>query len=282
VDVVVPFAGPQPALDVALARMAVIRLRDGDTVLVADNRPGASDSTGDGVALVAAGERRSSYYARNRGAERGQAPWIVFLDADVEPHPAVLDAYFDPAPGERTAVLAGAVSDSRAEAGAPRYAALAGLMTQENTLGSGEFAYAKTANCAVRRAAFEQVGGFRDDIRSGGDADLCFRLRAAGWRLEHRPDARVEHHARQTIAGLLAQRAKHGAGAAWLERNHPGLHHPRYGPRRLAAWLLRGSAQALRARLRGDRDGALVAALDPLSALALEADRLVPNRARRR
>ena len=48
-------------------------------------------------------------------------------------------------------------------------------MSQRNTL-TGVRPYAQTAHCAVRRSAFEAVGGFREDIRSGGDADLCFRL----------------------------------------------------------------------------------------------------------
>ena len=45
---------------------------------------------------------------------------------------------------------------------AMRYAALRSRMTQDNTLGLGEWAYAQTANCAIRRSAFQAVGGFRD------------------------------------------------------------------------------------------------------------------------
>src|SRR5581483_10196456 len=81
--------------------------------------------------------------------------------------------------------------------------------------------FAQTANCAVRRAAFQSVGGFAE-VRSGGDADLCLRLRAAGWRLEERRHAAVLHLNRANLASLLAQRARHGAGAAWLARRHPG------------------------------------------------------------
>lgn len=40
----------------------------------------------------------------------------------------------------------------------------------------------------MRRAAFEQVGGFSDDyFLYGEDADLCHRLRASGWRLLAHP-----------------------------------------------------------------------------------------------
>ena len=50
------------------------------------------------------------------------------------------------------------------------------------------------------RAALEP---FREDVRSGGDADLCWRLAAAGWELERRTGAAVVHRNRATIGALL-------------------------------------------------------------------------------
>ena len=35
----------------------------------------------------------------------------------------------------------------------------------------------------MRRAAFEAVGGFRDDLIAGEEPELCVRLRAAGWQI---------------------------------------------------------------------------------------------------
>ena len=95
-------------------------------------------------------------------------------------------------------------------------------MSQEITLADDQWAFAQTANAAVRRKAFEQVGGFEAGVRSGGDADLCFRIRAAGWDLERREQAAVVHRNRQTVPRMLAQRARHGAGAAWLSERWPG------------------------------------------------------------
>ena len=227
VDIVVPFAGSDDELDDLLARVRAIRRGPDDTLTVVDNR--AQGRTGEPDVLCAPGQP-SSYYARNRGAERGHAPWILFIDADVDPPPDLLDRYFDTEPRERSGVLAGGIVDeplSDQPTLAERYAVKAEQMSQENTLKAGPWAYAQTANAAVRREAFEQIGGFEEGIRSGGDADLCFRIRVAGWELEGRPDARIVHRNRTTAKAFFRQKARHGAGAGWLNTRYPGSFPPR-------------------------------------------------------
>jgi GT2 family glycosyltransferase len=284
VDVVVPFLGSAASLGGLVARLSSLQLRDGDTVTVADNRP-AGEPVVDGrgrVAVVRAPERRSSYHARNAGAAAGRAEWLVFLDGDVEPPADLLDRYFDVRPGERTGVLVGGVRDEEVGPGGPavaRYTELRRSMDQSNTLGLGEWGYAQTANCAVRRAAFDDVDGFRPDVRSGGDADLCFRIRAAGWGMESRADAFVLHRSRTSLRKLLRQRARHGAGAGWLAERYPGSFPKRRWPG-LAVWALTSEARAAADAARGRRDDALVHAIEPLSVWAHEVGRLLPNTSR--
>jgi GT2 family glycosyltransferase len=275
VDVVVPFAGTDDALRAALARLARLDLGPQDTLVIADNRVGqtAAGLVPEGVRAVDAGGRGGSYFARNRGAEAGTNPWIVFLDADTEPPPDLVESYFEDVPGDRVAVLGGAVVDEEPagadSAIAVRFAHRFELMSQDRTMARPEFAYVQTANCAVRRAAFEEVGGFDEEIRSGGDADLCFRLRRAGWSIERRIGARVVHHSRTTLRALLRQRARVGAGARWLEERYPG-----FAPRRSLVRTVGGNARLLLrgalAAVRGRREDAIAATLQGLTDAAFQ------------
>lgn len=284
VDVVLPFRGSDAQLALVVERLAALELGPGETVTVADNRAGSADAAQDHVSILGAGELQTSYHARNRAAAQGSAAWIVFLDADVLPPPDLLDRYFATPPHETTGVLAGAVVDEEpppAAAPAPRYAWLKQSMSQEITLSHAGWAFAQTANAAVRRQAFEQVGGFEPNIRSGGDADLCFRIKAAGWELERRPEAAAIHHNRQTIPRMLAQRARHGAGANWLAHRWPGALPRRTWPG-LALWSIKRTIQGLKAAASNDRDRALLGLLDGPAVWAFELGRLIPNRPRPR
>jgi GT2 family glycosyltransferase len=285
VDVVVPFRGGADELTELLVRLSRLHVRDGDTLTIVDNSPQPAAAEDEfSVRVVRAAEIHTSYYARNRGAAGGRSPWILFIDADVEPPPDLLDAYFDPAPEPGTAVLAGGVRDEDAPADggatlAERFAALRRPMAQENTMNGGPWSYAQTANCAVRRDAFDAVGGFVAGVRSGGDADLCFRLRAAGHGIEARPRAAIVHRNRTTLRALLRQRARHGAGAAWLNRGHPGAFPP---DRSLGNvwWSVRDAATTARAVASGRHDEAVLHGVRILWYWAFELGRFLPNRPR--
>ena len=285
VDVVIPFRGSRAALGELQARLRKLQLGPRDTVTVVDNAPvrlseSSRDASPPGV--LRAGERQSAYHARNRGAGAGSADWLVFLDADVDSVPDLIDRYFAQPPDDSTAVLIGAVRDQIAQPGhresiAARYARLRGLMDHDNNL-LQDRPYAKTANCAIRRAAFDGIGGFCDDVRSGGDADICFRLSQAGWTLETRLEAQAVHRARRRLVDLLGQRARHGSGGQWLEQAYPGFVGSRVGTTTLVKSCVVGSLHALRCIPRGDVDEAVVRFLDPLSSAAFEIGRHVSNR----
>ncbi|MCW3038233.1 MAG: hypothetical protein JWM31_138 [Solirubrobacterales bacterium] len=275
-DVVVPVAASSAGLRAVLLRMRAITLRPGDTLTVVDNRAVRVEEPD----VLRADAVRTSYFARNAGAARGHAPWIVFLDADVHPPVDLLDRLLAPAPAPSVGLLAGGVEDDPVGPRGPvaaRFAELHGTMKQASTLHRGRWAFAKTAHAAVRREAFAAVGGFRAGVRSGGDADLCWRLRAAGWTLEDRPEAVVRHASRTDVAQLLRQHMRHGSGAGWLQAEHPGSFPPRRWPG-LVRWGLTRAASGLAAAGRGDRDGAVLGLLDGPTVWAFELGRYVPNR----
>jgi len=69
---------------------------------------------------------------------------------------------------------------------------------------------------AVRREAFEAVGGFSETHFNGvfGDVDLCLRLNQAGWRTGWSPQAELIHHERPEDS-----RATDGENAVRFDRD---------------------------------------------------------------
>ncbi len=275
-SVIVPFAGSDEELRTCLARLGQLALRAGDEILVADNRPGSADAgAAHGVRIVAADGARAAGFARNRAAAVAHGDWLVLIDANTRPSGDLLERYFEPLPAERTAVLAGAIADvPGSSSAAARYAARRAQMSQRASLDRRGTSYAQSANMAVRADAFAAAEGFDEEARRGEDADLCFRLARAGWTLEERPAAFVEHPTRATLGGLLTQVAHDGSGAAWLNRRYPG-EFPAPGPRAFGGRLARAGREAIGAARRGDRQDVNAVLIEVVEAGAFLIGRLL-------
>ena len=257
VSVIVPFGGAAqdvPSLERALGSL---ELNADDQIIVVDNSQAGLEVEVRGARTVRASDHRSSYYARNVGAEATTCEWLLFLDADCVPTPELVDEYFAPPPSASDGAVAGELT--AAEDGLlSRYAAARGMLSQRANLSHPHAPAAVTANLLVRRAAWHSIGGFQEGIRSGGDTDFCWRLQAAGWSLGYRPRALAEHRHRKTFRGLVRQVARHGAGAAWLERRYPGsMSRPRLG-----AGVARSLAGALVWSVAGQFERARLKAID--------------------
>jgi len=267
IAVVVPFLGTPIAAEELLVALARLPLGGDDEIAVVDNggRDAFARLEADAVQVVCDAAERSSYYARNRGAEATAAPWLLFMDADCRPQPDLLDRYFDPPPQERAGIVAGAVRGAAEQRSlAARYARSRGHLDEAFHLRSRPYAAGITANLLVRREPFERVGGFHEGVRSGADVELCWRLQEIGWEIEHRPAAAVEHLHPDSLRSVLARSIRYGAGRRWVNRRYRGSM-----PRpRLAAPLARAAAGGVGWPLLGQPrrglykliDGAVVAA----------------------
>src|SRR3954447_12168633 len=181
VDIVVPTIG-RASLASLLGRLEQQRGEwNGRVIIVDDSADGgvalADRAPRDTVVLRTAG-RRGPAAARNVGWRHADAPWVAFLDDDVEP-------------GETWA--ADLVDDLRDRDAS--VAAVQGHIAvpcsarptdwERNTARLTNATWI-TADLVVRRAALLEVSGFDERFPRAyrEDTDFALRLLAAGWRLE--------------------------------------------------------------------------------------------------
>lgn len=238
---IVPFAGGPKAARSLLEGLGRLRTGADDQLIVVDNSPfptvGSMPKGGDAsaddreagrpeVLIVPATDEQSSYYARNAGAERAGGDWLLFMDADCRPEPDLLDRYFDHPVAEGFALIAGGIEGAPSQPGlVPAWARSRRQLSQDHLIpGPPSLPHpaAGTPNLMVRRGVFEALGGFHEGIRSAGDVEFCWRVQDAGWRLDYRPTARVEHRYRRSLGTLISQSIRHAAGHRWLSRRYPG------------------------------------------------------------
>lgn len=143
--------------------------------------------------------------SRNAGARAATGNILAFADSDVLPlqnHIARLAQSFGDHP--ETSAVIGSYDDQPAATGlVSRYRNLLHHYTHQQ--GSPD---ARTfwAGCgAVRRTAFEEVGGFDENYRlpSVEDIELGYRLRRAGHRIRLVPDWQVKHLKQWSLRDLI-------------------------------------------------------------------------------
>jgi len=276
VSVVVPFIGDRDAATSLAGNLGRLDLDAGDGLIVADNtRDGMPrDALPPSVQVVPARAERSAYHARNTGARMAANDWVLFLDADCRPVPDLLAACFDPPPAPECGALAGLVLGEPDQPGwIARYARARGFLNMAGGNAGPGWRIAVGGNVLVRRAAFEGIGGFVEGIRSGGDVDLSRRLIAAGWTIEERPAALVEHRHRERLVPFMSTIARYAAGSRWLNGRYPG-HSPRWP---LTKQLALSARDAVALTIRGEREEGVFRALDGLGLVAHNVGYLTPN-----
>lgn len=207
---------------------------------------------------------QSSYAGRNVGIRAAQGEILVFTDADCRPQPDWLQRLVQPLENSAIALVVGEVAALPGETWLERYAQAQETLSQRHTLNHPFCPYGQTANVAIRRRAFEQVGLFRPYLTTGGDADMCWRiLRETAAEYVFVPEAIVQHQHRTTLKELGKQWRRYGRSNRYLKQLH-GVPlqrslTPKEARYRLARWLLKEVPRAL---WRRDRLALITTPLD--------------------
>jgi len=192
-------------------------------VIVADNA--STDETTDflraeyqEVQLVELTENLGFGAGNNRGVAAGTAPFVVLINNDVDVAPDFLELIVQPLRAdERVGAVAalttrpgtGVVDQFGVQLDAGLCAYARGTGQEPDRLDVGPLAAPCGAAVAYRRTAYEQVGGFDEQLFAySEDLDLGLRLLEAGWRFAEAPSARGMH-----LGGATA-----GVGSPWQRK----------------------------------------------------------------
>ncbi|MHB1343935.1 MAG: mycofactocin biosynthesis glycosyltransferase MftF [Thermoleophilia bacterium] len=208
------------AVDYPRERLEVVVVDDGsrdDTAEVARRHP---------CTYLANDRNRGQSYSRNVGARAASGEILAFIDSDCVASPEWLRELVPFFSWPALAAVGGLVTGYYDESRLDRYEQVASSLNMGDRLilmaDDRSMSYVPTCNLLVRREAYLELGGLREELRVGEDVDFCWRLRAAGWRLVYSPTGAVGHKHRNRLSQMLRRRAAYGTSEALLHALHPG------------------------------------------------------------
>ena len=160
----------------------------------------------DFVHVVNNEENRGFVDACNQGAAEARGKYLVFLNNDTVVHAGWLDALVETAKRDARVGAVGSLflypSGMIQEAGAivwrdgaAHHYGWGGSTNDRRYTFAREVDYCSAASLLIRREIFERLGGFdrRFSPAYYEDVDLCFGVRASGYRVVYQPASRVTH-----------------------------------------------------------------------------------------
>ena len=224
ISVIIPVRNGLPWLREQLGALVNQVCADDWEVIVADN--GSTDRSvevvqefadrGLPVRSLDASAVRGPAAARNAGVRAACGDLLAFCDADDVVQPGWLAACVR---ALAEADVAGGVFDAWSlnslQAPSPPVFATPPALRQFGFLQAG-----LSSNLAIRRRAFDEVGGFDEEMEVGEDTDLCWRLQLSGHRFTIAGDAIVMRRDRTGFKQVLSRFTAYGRCGPVLYRRY--------------------------------------------------------------
>jgi GT2 family glycosyltransferase len=191
-------------------------------VIVADN--GSTDDTADVAAAfngrfgtlrhIDASARRGPCAARNLGAAAATTDRLLFCDADDVAGPRWVSAMVEALNGAD--LVGGKLLDDELNPPHVRswYAGTPSALFEKY---ERFLSYASGASLGIRRAVFDQIGGWDETFANATDADLCFRAQLdAAATIDFAPAATMQYRYRHDLSSLARNMRAYGQADAQL------------------------------------------------------------------
>jgi hypothetical protein len=205
------------AYDVTVVTLSVIvpATDNPATIAVCCSALRTGASTPDELVVVQEPRHVNAAAARNLGARRAGGSVLLFVDADVEVRADAIErirSRFEADPG--LTALFGSYDDSPSAPGVVSgFRNLLHHHVHQNAPGPATTFW--TGLGAVRREAFESIGGFDETVEFMEDIDLGMRLSAVGARIELDPLVQGKHLKRWSVWSMIRTDFI-GRGVPWV------------------------------------------------------------------
>jgi mycofactocin system glycosyltransferase len=163
--------------------------------------------------------------ARNAGLAQVSTPFVAFIDTDISISHGQLIELTNYLSVENVAVVAPRIVTTNEKTFISEYE----FFHSPLDLGDVEavvrpmsrVSYVPSAVLVGRVDSFKTLNGFNEEMRSGEDVDLVWRLIESGELCRYVPLVQCAHQPRPSIFALLKQRYSYGTSAAQLDKQHP-------------------------------------------------------------
>ncbi len=158
--------------------------------------------------------------ARNAGWRAANHPLVWFVDSDCVAEPDALELLLPAMDDPKVGGVSGSYGIMNPES------LLACLIHEEiierHRAMPSRVDFLATFNVLYRRAVLEKVDGFDERYLKGQDAELSFRVMAAGYELRFAFDSRVKHYHATSWRRYLRTQRQQGYWRVWLHMTHSG------------------------------------------------------------
>lgn len=163
--------------------------------------------------IVDASDSRGAAHARNVGAAATSCPAIAFCDADDLVHEGWLSALVNGL--DKHDAVSGDVIDVFLDERMRHWYPAATSGSLKSFLGKP---YLLTGNLAIRREAFQAVGGFDETLTRCEDIAISWSLLRAGYSIGYASGAVIDYRHRPGVLAMLRQHYSYGRGMSEVLR----------------------------------------------------------------